>query len=372
MKIKFFAIFLIVYFVASIPLSFGAQQNLSEGISSFEKLPDTIVPGSLYEFELKFQITDSPYWLRGMSPVVDISPKTDANNVHISFEKMSSGFSTIYRVPVTLYVDKNVSSEKIFLNVSFVSENSSGDKLRSSWSESAVLNISQLPLSAELPSSQDYEFATVSGASCMYDSSVCFGMFSNKTVIPIQCDYSHNCGAIPSDHDGSFFPSPLKQFKSGTLADETECRETLVLIQKNNGLPACVTLKIFDKLIQRGWGHPIPYSKLVMVDAPLNTYLTDMPISFTVKDTGWGHPCNSMYFSITDLETNEPVWRVSEVRSCPPTLPDDFFTHVSYVPDSVASELFLEAGDYKLTITSRQETLEHFFSVNFGEKEDEN
>lgn len=47
--------------------------------------------------------------------------------------------------------------------------------------------------------------------------------------------------------------SPLKQFKSGILGDEIQCKENLVLIQKYDGSPACVTPETKIKLIERGW-----------------------------------------------------------------------------------------------------------------------
>ncbi|QLH10825.1 hypothetical protein [Nitrosarchaeum sp. AC2] len=47
--------------------------------------------------------------------------------------------------------------------------------------------------------------------------------------------------------------SLLKQFKSGISFDEIECREELVLVQKYNSFPACVTESTKQKLIERGW-----------------------------------------------------------------------------------------------------------------------
>ncbi len=161
--------------------------------------------------------------------------------------------------------------------------------------------------------------------------------------------------------------SPLKQFKSGIPFDEIQCRELLVLMEKYDGSPSCVKKKNFDKLIQRNWGQPISYSNLVMTDAPSDVYLSGMPISFKVTETGWGNTCNSMLLLITNLDTNEIVWSRSERHPCPSTPQDDFFIHVSYVPDSRDSELFFEeTGNYQLKIESRHKTLEHNFSVNLG------
>ena len=155
-------------------------------------------------------------------------------------------------------------------------------------------------------------------------------------------------------------------------SDLIECKDNLVLLQKHDGSTACVKQKNFDELIYRNWGQLIPYNKLTMIDIPSEMYLTDMPISFKVKETGWGNPCNSMYLSIANLDTNEIVWYRSERHPCPQTSQDDLFIHVSYVPDSRVSELsFAKTGDYKLKIESRNKILEHYFSVKLGEKENE-
>lgn len=47
--------------------------------------------------------------------------------------------------------------------------------------------------------------------------------------------------------------SPLKQIQSGTSFDEIQCKDNLVLIQKYDGAPACVTESAKTKLIERGW-----------------------------------------------------------------------------------------------------------------------
>lgn len=47
--------------------------------------------------------------------------------------------------------------------------------------------------------------------------------------------------------------TPLKQFKSGVSISEIQCKETLLLIKKYDGTPACVTSETKEKLIERGW-----------------------------------------------------------------------------------------------------------------------
>jgi len=161
---------------------------------------------------------------------------------------------------------------------------------------------------------------------------------------------------------------PLKQFKSGIPVDEIQCKEFRVLLVKYDGSPSCVKKKNFDKLIQRNWGQAIPYNNLVMIGIPSEMYLTGQAISFKVEETGWGNPCNSMFLSITNLDTDEIVWNRSERHPCYQTPKNDFFTHVSYVSDSSVSKLsFEEIGDYKLKIESRNKILEHYFSIQLRE-----
>jgi len=48
-------------------------------------------------------------------------------------------------------------------------------------------------------------------------------------------------------------PSPLKQFKSGITIEEIQCKESLTLVKKYDGTPACVKEQTIPKLIERGW-----------------------------------------------------------------------------------------------------------------------
>ena len=49
--------------------------------------------------------------------------------------------------------------------------------------------------------------------------------------------------------------SPLKQTKLGITAEEIQCRESLTLMQKYDGSPACVKHETKEKLEQRGWAY---------------------------------------------------------------------------------------------------------------------
>jgi len=47
--------------------------------------------------------------------------------------------------------------------------------------------------------------------------------------------------------------TPFKQFNSGIPFDEIQCKDSLVLIQKYDGSPACVTYQTGNNLVKRGW-----------------------------------------------------------------------------------------------------------------------
>lgn len=50
-----------------------------------------------------------------------------------------------------------------------------------------------------------------------------------------------------------FYPAPLKQIESGLHVDEIQCKESLILVTKHDGSPACVQEQTLPKLIERGW-----------------------------------------------------------------------------------------------------------------------
>ena len=47
--------------------------------------------------------------------------------------------------------------------------------------------------------------------------------------------------------------SPLKQLKYGVSTDEIQCKDNLVLIQRYDDSPACVTESTKQELAERGW-----------------------------------------------------------------------------------------------------------------------
>lgn len=254
---KYFVIFVLGIFGLLVPSAFGVTEELIYGNSSIELLPSEIIPSKPASFEIKFQYTEGPYALDNLVPIIEVNPASARSYVTIAVEPTGVTHGQIVRIPVTLTVDPQIESERIFLSISFAGDHflSSSDAIyKSAWSESVILNISSNEsLSTELPSSQDYEFETMSGASCDGETSLCYGTFANGTAIQIQCDYRHSCGVVPFDNNQIL--SPLKQFKSGIAINEIQCREHLVLIQKYDGSPTCVKEQTKQKLIKRGWAE---------------------------------------------------------------------------------------------------------------------
>ena len=71
----------------------------------------------------------------------------------------------------------------------------------------------------------------------------------------------------PSD-----FLSPQKQLEIGIDIEEIQCSETLIILVKYDGSPACVTEKTHTQLIKRGWADPV--SVIVFDESMENPYFT--------------------------------------------------------------------------------------------------
>jgi len=232
MKTGLLIIFASVGLLFLIPYAFASESFY--GTSSFENTHSELIPGIPTQFEIKFQYTAGPYALSNFSPVIDVSPTSASSMVYLDVEPLE-GISQgqIARIPVKITVNPNIEHEKIFLSVYFTGDHFSSRSdafYKSAWTDSITFDIAPKDLtSAELPSSEDYEFETMSGARCDGEISLCYGTFYNGTTMPIQCDYRHSCGIIPFDDSDVFSLSPLKQFKAGTLFSEIKCNGNLQL-----------------------------------------------------------------------------------------------------------------------------------------------
>lgn len=94
--------------------------------------------------------------------------------------------------------------------------------------------------------------------------------------------YPQNFGFDPINHNPAVNHSiitprdmmpPIKQLHSAISPDEVVCKSGLVLVQKHNGLPACVTSETREKLIQRSWAVDFPIKYIIDDDYWGRTYL---------------------------------------------------------------------------------------------------
>lgn len=134
---------------------------------------------------------------------------------------------------------------------------------------------------------------------------------------------------------------PLKQFKSGIDVSEIECKTSLVLIQKYDNLPACVTPDTKQELIERGWAKDamqdnsvtLPFVFEVLKDDTVYDVEYDI-MGGMVKDMVYG---NDVLNLLVKLDTTDKgILTVSLPRDlidakmdyCPPLKdnpPDDLF-----------------------------------------------
>ncbi|AJM93087.1 hypothetical protein [Nitrosopumilus piranensis] len=81
--------------------------------------------------------------------------------------------------------------------------------------------------------------------------------------------------------------SPLKQFKSGIPINEIQCKESLILVTKYDGFPACVKSDTVSSLSQRQWG--MPHEFLVKLVENSDAIITGMVVGEDNRLNGERH-----------------------------------------------------------------------------------
>lgn len=84
----------------------------------------------------------------------------------------------------------------------------------------------------------------------------CFYYVDIKTKVPEKIEIIFAFWPeYPETKEGceTFTVSPLKQFRSGIVIDEIQCKESLILVTRHDGSPACVKPETKEKLMQKGW-----------------------------------------------------------------------------------------------------------------------
>ena len=287
-----------------------------DGKTSFERVPEIIIPDVPHEFEIKFRYIDQPYVLRDITPIIDINPESAIPFVHIKTGTAEVNPSVVGRIPVTITVDKNVPNQKIFLSVSYDAMGLHDIKYKSSWSDFLTLNIGdnqeqnlpaigiiELDNIFELQSQQHVEFPdenlAVSFLNVLEDSrcpsdvtciwqgkaSLSFSMSQDLKTKIILDTYEQNTVTVFGKYQIELigvkpYPistaqiknedytavlkilkisqsnalSPLKQLQSGILRGDIQCKAGLELVFKSSdNSPACVMPKTAEKLIERYW-----------------------------------------------------------------------------------------------------------------------
>ncbi|MDE1767122.1 MAG: hypothetical protein KGI27_12750 [Thaumarchaeota archaeon] len=101
--------------------------------------------------------------------------------------------------------------------------------------------------------------------------------------------------------------SPLKQFKAGTAAEDIACEEGYILIiNSQDGFPACVTPDTANKLVMKGW-NPSPINKITN-DGLDPVYYVGEKIDFAINFKGFVSSCDYPHVSIVDSNQNT-VWK---------------------------------------------------------------
>lgn len=137
-----------------------------------------------------------------------------------------------------------------------------------------TINIPRKLIDAKINTQDDYFFVLINGFEANYKETTDsasrtleISLTPQSTIIEIiatsvgMFPEPQPC-AVADTNDSPYynFLSPLKQFKSGILVEEIQCRNELILIQKQDGSPACVKPETKQKLIERGWAQDI-YNK---------------------------------------------------------------------------------------------------------------
>jgi hypothetical protein len=102
--------------------------------------------------------------------------------------------------------------------------------------------------------------------------------------------------------------SPLKQFHSGIPFNEIQCKDSLILIQKYDGSPACVKPETKTKLIERGWSRVENSITITDTDMTINYQMSSGKISsilgYSKEASGIGQLTQTSLFLMLDTTEN--------------------------------------------------------------------
>jgi len=157
--------------------------------------------------------------------------------------------------------------------------------------------------------------------------------------------------------------SPLKQFKSGTPANDVKCNDGLQLVIKvEDNSPACVISNTASILIERGWAQD-----LLTTNGLKDIYAPGEKIGFTIDFKGLVHDSCSQP-DITILDSNRSVvWQSKEgTQLCISSPFAAYYVDRTFnlLSDLGGPIVINQTGNYNVKISWYDQSLEKHFSVN--------
>ena len=137
---------------------------------------------------------------------------------------------------------------------------------------------------------------------------------------------------------------PLKQLYSGISPDEITCKADLELIQKKNGLAACVTFDTREKLIQRNWA-------------------SDFPIKYIISDTYWA----KTYLVHHTMCAHIGVWEQTEIHMSAWNMTDTDLEKIPIIKSMIEynSRGLYSSSEYPITSTVVSDEIQNQYRHDF-------
>ncbi len=132
----------------------------------------------------------------------------------------------------------------------------------------------------------------------------------SKGVTDVETSFAKSFGLKAGiSRSGNFFfflvsinsESPLKQIKSGIAINEIQCKESLILVTKHDGSPACVKPETIQKLIERNWTTQLIVQDIVF--KTMSKHLAPVCAESTMDDITRGMVSGECSKFITELTT---------------------------------------------------------------------
>ena len=283
--------FLSLILLYTVNLAFAEQEN--PVYAARAHFPDSLKVGEKDKFSIKLT-NYKEYFLSDIKPEIEVNPQSASSFVHIETTPGLTGLWGGYSDMVygTIYADRDIPVDRIFVSVSFSAKNSRGEiMLLSNPENNAVIKIGK------------------------------------ENSIPVKNTVKKS----------ESLPSPLQQFRSGTQPDEIICHDGLDLIIKSNHshYPICVMPATKSKMIQRGLALPVQiarssdiatrngnlFSQQSLQIVELNeAHYVGQRIEFTIKFNGTGYGCGYPEIEIKDSQ-HQRVWKSNpSVVLCDPDM----------------------------------------------------